>query len=134
MSIGNGLQGLTCRVASVWNLLGLRACLQFGQSPCNHNQECHVHLPFHQHALSLDQSLILPACDLRTLSLTYIHKVHYTQYLSRTLLFSMTRIIQVSPSVLPFKVLLKISGELCTFGCKHEIWPTDSSHQYSIFT
>ena len=107
MSIGNGLQGLTCRVACVWNLLGLRACLQFGQSPCNHNQEQHVHLPFHWHALSLDKSLILSACDLRTLGLTYIHKVHYTQYLSRTLLFSMTRIIQVSPSVLPFKVLLK---------------------------
>ena len=54
MSIGNGLQGLTCRVACVWNLLGLRACLQFGQSPCNHNQEHHVHLPFHWYALSLD--------------------------------------------------------------------------------
>ena len=35
MSIGNGLQGLTCWAASLWNLLGLRACLQFGQSPCN---------------------------------------------------------------------------------------------------
>ena len=33
---GNGLQGLTCLATPFWNLLGLRACLQFGQS----------HLPF----------------------------------------------------------------------------------------
>ena len=45
-SKGKGLQGLTCLAAPFWNLLGLRACLQIGQSPCNHNQECHVHLPF----------------------------------------------------------------------------------------
>ena len=35
MSNGNGLQWLTCWAASFWNLLGLQACLQFGQSPCN---------------------------------------------------------------------------------------------------
>ena len=35
MSVGNGLQGLACRAASFWNLLGLQACLQFGQVPCN---------------------------------------------------------------------------------------------------
>ena len=35
MSIGDGLQGLTSWAASLWNLLGLRARLQFGQSPCN---------------------------------------------------------------------------------------------------
>ena len=40
MSNSNGLQGLPL----FGNLLGLRAaCLQFGQSPCNHNQERHVH-------------------------------------------------------------------------------------------
>ena len=37
-----------------------------------------------------------PACDLRTLGLTY------TQYLSRTFLFFETGVIQVSPCVLPF--------------------------------
>ena len=46
MSNGNGLQGLTCLATLSWSLLGLRACLQLGQSPCNHNQECHVQLPF----------------------------------------------------------------------------------------
>ena len=46
MSNSNGLQGLTCWATSFWNLLGLRACLQFGQSPCNDNQECHIHPSF----------------------------------------------------------------------------------------
>lgn len=48
--------------------------LQFGQSLCNHNQECNIHhyafWPISTN--SIDQSLILPACDLRTLALTYI--------------------------------------------------------------
>ena len=35
MPDGNDLQVLTCWAASFWSLLGLRACLQFGQSPYN---------------------------------------------------------------------------------------------------
>ena len=51
-----------------------------------------------------------PACDLRTLGLTYItrHKVHCTQYLSWTFLFSSTGIIQVSFLYCPFKFCFSI--------------------------
>ena len=87
MSNGNGLQGLTCWAASFWNLLGLRACLQFGQSPCNpikNSQECHAHLP---QLASMHWSLVpySPACDLRTLGLTYItsqSSLHSVPYIS----------------------------------------------------
>ena len=109
MSNGNVLQELTCWAASFWNLLGLRACLQFGQSPCHpikNSQECHVtETEPHTHRLwSTSFRLVVtwltdlswlactefrlvpyyPACDLRTLGLTYItlqsslHSVPYT--------------------------------------------------------
>ena len=70
--------------------------------------ECHVHLPFGQHARSIGQSLILPACDLRTLGLTYVtpqsllHSVLFTD-----ITLSRDEIFQVNPSVLPFQVLLQ---------------------------
>ena len=46
------------------------ACLQSGQSHCNHNQERHVHPTFWL-CTEYRLPLILPACDLR-LGLTYI--------------------------------------------------------------
>ena len=86
MSNGNGLQELTCWAASFWNLLGLRVCLH-GEPPCNpikNSQGCHAHLP---QLASMHWSLVpySPACDLRTLGLTYItpqSSLHSVPYIS----------------------------------------------------
>ena len=81
---GSGLQGLTCWRASFWNLLGVRACLQFRvitESPCNSIKNVtYIYL------LARDTHWVpySPACYLRTLGLTYItpqsslHSVPFT--------------------------------------------------------